>query len=95
MNTSNILNGEYIHRESGWASTCEVVADPVKFAEKFNRTVPGAYKSITGDDIRRMTHCGLIGRYGFFLREDVETVRGVLRYEQLKDTAKTQSVRVS
>ena len=95
MNSTTPINENYVYRDSKWASAWEVVADPVKFAEKFNRTVPGAYKSVTGEDIRQMVHCGLIGRHGFFLRADVETVRGIMHYEQLKNAAKAQAVQVS
>jgi hypothetical protein len=49
------------------------------FGAKFNSTVPGAYRNITANDIRLMTYCGLIGRHGFFEREDLELVRGILR----------------
>ena len=95
MNSTTPISDNYVCMDSKWASVWEVVADPVRFAEKFNRTVPGAYKSVTGEDIRQMVHCGLIGRYGSFLREDVETVRGIMRYEQLKDAAKAQAAQVS
>jgi len=66
-----------------WANGWAVVSDPVKFASKFNMMVPGAYRYMTGDDIRRMENCGLIGRSGFFDRSDLETVRGILQYEQV------------
>jgi len=84
MNPSSVLNGEYIRRDTDWASIWEVVADPVKFAAKFNCTVRGAYRSVTAEDIRQITRCGLIGRHGFFTREDLETVRGIMMYEQMK-----------
>ena len=84
MNLSSVLNGEYIRRDTDWASTWEVVADPVKFAVKFNCTVPGAYRSVTAENIRQITRCGLIERHGFFTREDLETVRGIIMYEQMK-----------
>ena len=64
-----------------WADGWAVVADPVKFASRFNLMVPGAYRYITGDDIRLMENCGLIGRSGFSDRSDIETVRGILQYE--------------
>jgi hypothetical protein len=31
-----------------------------------------------------MTSCGLIGQYGYYGRSDLETVRAVLQYEQLR-----------
>jgi len=33
-----------------------------------------------------MTTCCLIGRYDFYLRDDLELVRGVLQYEQMRET---------
>jgi hypothetical protein len=84
MNSKNLLNGEYIRRDSYWASTWEIVADPAKFAVKFNFTVPGAHRLVTAEDIRQISQCGLIGRHGFFTREDLETVRGIILYEKMK-----------
>jgi len=34
-----------------------------------------------------MAQCGLSGRCGFFDRSDLETVRGILRYEQHREQA--------
>ena len=84
MNTGVSLKDDYFAVENDWVSLGEVVADPVKFAARFNNLVPGACRCITAEDIRSMSRCGLIGRCGFFTRQDVETVRGILRYEQLK-----------
>jgi hypothetical protein len=60
------------------------ITSPDKFASWFKSEVPGAYREITSQDIRNMTDCGLIGRHGFYLRQDLETVRAVLEYEQLR-----------
>ena len=57
---------------------------PNKFAEEFNQTVPGAYRRITPDDVRDMHDCGLIGKYYYFGQNDIETVRAILRYEELR-----------
>ena len=84
MNHTEFKIGEYSLKEIEWANGWAITANPVKFADKFNLTVPGAYRQVTADDIRQMAQCGLIGRYGFFPREDMEIVRGVLRYEQLR-----------
>jgi len=84
MSFVRTLRGELIARKSGWADGWAVVADTEKFAARFNSTVPGAYRIITVNDIRQMAHCGLIGRHGFFERADLETVRGILRYEWLR-----------
>lgn len=58
--------------------------NPKAFAAWFNEKYPGVYRQITAQDVRGMTTCGLIGRYGFYLRDDLETIRGILEYEQLR-----------
>ena len=75
---------EYRPEPVEWADGWAIVAEPDRFADKFNAIVRGAYRQVTADDIRQMKHCGLIGRYGFFARDDLETVRGILLYEQLR-----------
>ncbi|MBT3363125.1 MAG: hypothetical protein HN407_05630 [Chloroflexi bacterium] len=55
-----------------------------KFAAKFNHKVQGAYRKVDAVDIRDMTQCGFIGRYGYYLRSDLETVRRLLQLEQLQ-----------
>ena len=32
-----------------------------------------------------MTECGLIKRYGYYIRSDIETIRSILQYEKLRD----------
>ena len=61
-----------------------LITNPQKFADEVNAKVPGAYRSITAQDIRDMTTCGLIGRYGYYMDIDRETVRAILKYEQLR-----------
>ena len=60
------------------------VLRPNRFAEWFNRVAPGAYRQITAEDVQDMTQCGLIGRYGEYMQLDIEIVRAVLQYEQLR-----------
>ena len=84
MNHKSNLTQERRINDAEWANGWAVVADPVKFAAKFNCTVRGAYRYVTGDDIRQMEQCGLIGRSGFFDRSDLETVRGILQYERFR-----------
>ena len=57
---------------------------PNKFAKEFNEVVPGAYRRITTQDVRDMTDCGLIGRYYFYGHDAIETVRAIIRYEELR-----------
>lgn len=54
-----------------------------RFAAQFNTKLLGTYRQITVQDIRAMTDCGLIRRYGYYIHSDLETVRAVLQYEQL------------
>ncbi|MBA7599411.1 hypothetical protein ES703_06444 [subsurface metagenome] len=54
-----------------------------RFAAQFNAKLPGAYRQITAQDVRAMTDCGLIRRYGYYIHSDLETVRAVLQYEQI------------
>ena len=60
------------------------VLTPERFATLFNSIVPGAYRQVTAQDIRDMTKCGLVGRYGYYGSADIEVVRAVLQYEQLR-----------
>lgn len=60
------------------------ITRPDKFADFFNAKVPGAYRQITVDDVRDMVDCGLIGKFDCFLNLDIETVRAILQYEQLR-----------
>ena len=61
-----------------------MITNPAKFAEWFNTRVPGAYRKMTTQDIRDMTECGLIGRHRYFMLSDLQTVIGILQYEQLR-----------
>jgi hypothetical protein len=76
--------GEYLPEHVEWADGWAIVAQPDRFADRVNAIVRGAYRQVTADDIKQMERCGLIGRRGFFTREDLETVRGILLYEQLR-----------
>jgi hypothetical protein len=91
MKVSCERRSEYITSENEWADGWAIIAHAAKFASRFNSMVPGAYRYVSPDDIRLMVHCGLIGRRGFFERADVETIRGILRYEQLREDSKFNS----
>lgn len=58
---------------------------PEKFAALFNEKYSGAYRQITAQDVRAMTTCGLIGRYDVYFQDDLELIRGLLQYEQLRE----------
>jgi hypothetical protein len=75
---------EYRPEHVEWADGWAIIALPDRFAQRFNEIVPGAYRQVTVTDIKQMMHCGLIGRRGFFTRDDLETVRGILLYEKLR-----------
>jgi len=62
-----------------------MLTNPDKFASLFNSKVPGAYRSISPQDVLDMKSCGLIGRSNYYGRDDLETVRAVLEYEQLRE----------
>ena len=53
-----------------------LVTSSEKFVEWFRWEVPSAYRDLT-QNIRDMTNCGLIGCYGFYIRQDLETFREV------------------
>jgi hypothetical protein len=61
-----------------------LIVRPEDFAEWFNKAIPGAFRSIAAQDVRDMTTCGLIGKYGYYMQLDIETVRAILQYEQLR-----------
>jgi hypothetical protein len=61
-----------------------LIIKPEDFAKWFAKAIPGAYRQITADDVRDMTTCGLIGKYGYYIQLDIETVRRILQYEQLR-----------
>jgi hypothetical protein len=66
------------------------IKSPEDFAEKFNVRIPDACRKITSNDVRLMTDCKLIGRYRFYGRQDLETVRGILLYEKLREKRSTK-----
>jgi hypothetical protein len=60
-----------------------------EFARLFNAQVPGAYRRIGATDVRVMTDCDLIGESGYYVRQDLETVRRILRYEHRRGVRPT------
>jgi hypothetical protein len=60
------------------------ITSPEKFAALFNEKYVGANREITAEDVICMTRCKLICRHGYYIRDDLEMVRGVLEYEQLR-----------
>lgn len=64
----------------------QLVTNPDRFATLFNMKFPDAYRRIAADDVKGMTTCELIGRYGYYhLPQDGKTVMGILQYEQLRE----------
>jgi hypothetical protein len=61
-----------------------LITSPEKFADEVNAKLLGAHRQITVGDVRDMTTCGLIGKYGYYMHIDIETVRAILQYEQLR-----------
>ena len=68
----------------------ELLSNPAKFADWFNMKYPDVYRPITTEDIKDMTMCGLIKRYGFFIRDDLKIVEGILKYELKRAERSTQ-----
>ena len=62
----------------------QLTTRPDKFSDEVNAKLLGAYRQITADDVRDMVDCGLIGKYGYFINLDLETIRAVFQYEQLR-----------
>ena len=60
------------------------ITSPKKFAALFNEKYVGANRKITAEDVICMTVCKIICRHGYYLRDDLEIVRGVLEYEQMR-----------
>ena len=72
----------------------ERTTNPDKFAAWFNLVVPGAYRQITTQDIRDMTECKLLRCYGgYYSRTDLETVRALLQYEQMREKRSAKVLR--
>ena len=71
-----------------------MLTSPDKFAAVFTTTFPGAYRIVTVQDVRDMTECRLIGKYGeYYGRADLETVRCILQYEQMREKQSAQYTR--
>ena len=67
-----------------------MLTSPDKFASSFNDTIPGAYRRITALDVLNMKSCGLIGRSSYYGRADLETIRCILLYEQMREKRSAQ-----
>ncbi|MFC2004814.1 hypothetical protein ACFLUY_01175 [Chloroflexota bacterium] len=61
------------------------ITHPEAFADLFNTKIPDAHRKITSNDVRLMTKGNLIYKYGFYGSQDLELVRGILQYEQLRE----------
>jgi len=74
----------------------QLTTRPDKFAAEVNAKLPGAHRQITVGDVKDMVVCGLIGKFDCFLDLDIETVRAILQYEQLRlDRRKRDEIRDS
>jgi len=61
------------------------ITSPEAFAEWFNEKILNACRKLTVDDVCLMTECKLISRYRFYGHQDIETARGILQYEQMRE----------
>jgi hypothetical protein len=67
------------------------ITSPEKFAEWFNKKYKGTHRQILTDDVKDMTVCGLVHRFGYYGEStDGETIRGILQYEQLRENRSLQ-----
>ena len=66
------------------------ITSPDKFAALFNEKYVGANREISAEDVIYMTRCKLICRHGYYIRDDLEMVRGVLEYEQIRGQRSAQ-----
>ena len=62
-----------------------ITTSPDKFTEWLKAMVPDAYRQVSIEDIRLMTSLGLIKRYKYYSRQDLEIVRAILQYERLRE----------
>lgn len=60
-----------------------IITSPRKFAILFDSRVPGSHRPVDVTDVIDMIECGLIRRYGYFIRGDLETIRAIVQYERL------------
>ncbi len=68
-----------------------LITSSEKFAAYFNMKIPGAYRMITGQDVRDMIECGLVRKYGgYYSQADLERIRAILQYEQMREKRPTQ-----
>ena len=72
----------------------QFITSPEKFADWFNIKVPGACRDITADDVKLLTECRLIKKHGYYFHDDLQTVIGILNYEQLRQK-KTEKQKAS
>lgn len=71
----------------------DLITSPEKFANRFNQSVPGAYRKISGADVKLMKECELIGKDGCYWRADIEMIRRIMLYEQMRDKATVKQER--
>ena len=65
------------------------ITSPEKFATWFNNKYQGVYRKISTQDVRDLTACKLIYRFGYYSPpQDGETIRGILQYEQMREQRK-------
>jgi hypothetical protein len=61
----------------------QLILTPDRFVKWFQSKCPGTYTTV--QEIKDMTACGLIGRYGYYGRSDIETARSILEYERRRE----------
>ncbi len=61
-----------------------IIDTTLEFTKWFNEKFSRVNRKITLDDVRLMTEGRLIGKYSYYTKDDGETVRGILLYEQMR-----------
>jgi hypothetical protein len=61
------------------------ITSPEVFTDWFNEKILDTCRKLTVDDVCLMAECKLIGRYRFYGHQDLETARGILQYEQMRE----------
>ena len=63
-----------------------LITNPDKFASQLNAVTPGI--NLTTQDVLEMTECDLMGHYRYYCRQNLQVVRAVLKYIDLRQKSK-------
>lgn len=64
---------------------------PESFVKYFNKTIPGIWRQLTIEDVRKLTEFRLVKVYGYFSQSrDLEIVRAILTFEDWRRSQQPQ-----